>query len=94
MIVRISEVLKVSVSDLLGEQINMENNKDSVKTIALELEKLNELLATQQVRKKSFQKKLVNALAIILLILFIAAIYGQWNEMFYEFGQNIYQWLH
>ena len=42
MLVRISEILNVSVSDLLGENIVMERN-DNLSTIALELQKLNEL---------------------------------------------------
>lgn len=40
------------------------------------------------------KKKIMVAIAIILLLIFIGAIYSRWNDLFYEFGQNIYRWLH
>jgi transcriptional regulator with XRE-family HTH domain len=40
------------------------------------------------------KRKIIRALAIILLFVFIGVIYCQWNNLFYEFGRNIYRWLH
>lgn len=93
MLVRISEILNVSVSDLLGENIVIERN-DNLSTIALELQKLNELLAMRQEQKKILWRKISATIAVILLILFIGAIYDQWNKLFYDFGRSLYKLLH
>ena len=31
---------------------------------------------------------------ILFLVLFLAAVFPQWNVLFYKFGQNLYEWLH
>ena len=93
MLVKISEILNVSVSDLLGESVAIEQN-DNLSIIALELQKLNELLALRQEQKKILWKKVGSAVAVILLILLIASIYDRWNELFYDFGRSLYKLLH
>lgn len=94
MLLKISEVLDVTVSDLLGKNIVMEQNDNFIDTIAHELQKLNELLAIQQNRRASLIKKIAVGAGILFLFCFLVAIYDRWNEMFYELGQNIYNWLH
>ncbi|MDO4317682.1 MAG: helix-turn-helix transcriptional regulator [Lachnospiraceae bacterium] len=94
MLVKISEVLNVPVSDLLGKGIAAEPDVSSLDTIALELEKLNELLVTQQMQRAKIMRLAAGAVAVIFLVLFAAAIYDRWNEMFYEFGRNLYRWFH
>ena len=94
MLVKVAEVLNVSVSDLLGKNIVEEKNNDAVDTIAVELQKLNELLAHQQSQRKVMMKKILTAIEVIVFLLFIMAIFDQWTDMFYEFGQNLYYWLH
>ena len=93
MIMEIAEVFDVSVSDLLGKEIETELKDNSLEIIASELAKLNELLVIQHQKTKEMKKKMVNIIAILLVILFIGAIYEQWNSMFYEFGQNLYHWF-
>lgn len=53
----------------------------------------NEVLVIQQEQRKIQRKKIAAAVSAVLLLLFIIAIYDQWNEVFYEFGRNLYRWF-
>ncbi|MBQ8556432.1 MAG: helix-turn-helix transcriptional regulator [Clostridia bacterium] len=90
MLMKIAEVLDVSVNDLLGGGIVTKQESDSLDSVASELAKLNELLAAQQSQQAETRKKAKNIIGVILILLFMAAIYGQWNDMWHEFGQNLY----
>ena len=98
MLVRVSEVLEVPVADLLGKTAGEEPPDSTLDSIARELQKLNELLAsqaaTQAERRKKLLAVLIPAAAALLAILFLAAVYPQWNQLFYDFGQNFYHWTH
>ena len=98
MLVRVSEVLEVPVADLLGKTAEEEPPDSTPDSIARELQKLNELLASQAAAQAERRKKLlavlVPAAAALLAILFLAAVYPQWNRLFYDFGQNFYHWTH
>ena len=39
---------------------------------------------------KEHKKKIVEIIAGVLFIVFVCCIYNQWNDMFYEFGRNLY----
>ena len=94
MLVRVSEVLEVPVADLLGKTVGEEPPDSTLDSIARELQKLNELLASQAERRKKLLAVLIPAAAALLVILFLAAVYPQWNRLFYDFGQNFYHWTH
>ena len=98
MLVRVSEVLEVPVADLLGKTAGEEPPDSTLDSIARELQKLNELLASQAAAQAERRKKLlavlVPATAALIAILFLAAVYPQWNRLFYDFGQNFYHWTH
>ena len=98
MLVRVSEVLEVPVADLLGKTAGEEPPDSTLDSIACELQKLNELLASQAAAQAERRKKLlavlIPAAAALLVILFLAAVYPQWNRLFYDFGQNFYHWTH
>ena len=47
--------------------------------------------AYQQTEKT--KKAIVNAIIVGAFVLFLGAIYEDWCQMFYEFGQNLYHWL-
>ena len=94
MLMDIAEVFSVSVSELLGNDIEQETKQDSLEVIAQELAKLNELMAIEQKRKEETKKKIIEIVGVILFIVFICAIYDEWNEIWYEFGQNIYKLTH
>lgn len=44
--------------------------------------------------KKDVKKKLYSAVAVAMALIFVIAIYGSWNDMWYQFGQNVYHILH
>ncbi len=93
MLVKIAEVLGTSVNELLGEAVAAKN-EEGLSSVAMELQKLNELLAMQIAQKKQLAKNIAKASAAILLVLFVIAIYDSWNETWYEFGRNLYRIFH
>ncbi|MBE6882435.1 MAG: helix-turn-helix transcriptional regulator [Ruminococcaceae bacterium] len=93
MLVKIAEVLGTSVNELLGEAVAAKN-EEGLSSVAMELQKLNELLAMQIAQKKQLAKNITKASAAILLVLFVIAIYDSWNETWYEFGRNLYRIFH
>ncbi|MBQ3512257.1 MAG: helix-turn-helix transcriptional regulator [Lachnospiraceae bacterium] len=94
MLMDIAEVFSVSVNELIGNDIEQETKTDTLEVIAQELAKLNELMAIEQQKKEETKKKIVEVIGIILFILFIASIFDEWNQIWYEFGQNIYKLTH
>lgn len=87
---KLSEILDVSVSDLLGTP---PKEKEELSDIAVQLQNLNDLIAMQSEYQRSIIKKIKVAVAIILLLLIIGAIYPKWNDIWYEFGQNLYRFI-
>ena len=90
-VVKLAEVLDVSVNELLGEEIKSDDKKLEV---AEQLAKLNALLAIQMQRRQQVRKTVLNIIGVILILGFIAAIYPSWTETWHEFGQNLYHMLH
>ena len=93
MLVKIAEVLGTSVNELLGEAVAAKN-EEGLSSVAMELQKLNELLAMQIAQKKQLAKNIAKASAAILFVLFVIAIYDSWNETWYEFGRNLSRIFH
>lgn len=48
----------------------------------------------ESIGKEELKKKIVELVGIILFILFICSIFDKWNQIWYEFGQNIYKLKH
>lgn len=94
MLMEIAEIFAVPVSALLGKAIEQEEKRDILEIIAEELAKRNELLALQQQRKEQTKKLVVEIIGVILVVILVCAIYDDWNQMFYELGQNIYRLTH
>ena len=94
MLMEIAELFDVPVSDLLGKDIEPEPKTDVLEVIAIELAKRNELMALQQQERKKTKKLIIDIVGAILVIIFISSIFDEWNEMWYEFGQNIYKLTH
>lgn len=86
MLMRIADLFDVSVSELLGSKIEKEEN---VNEFAVQLELLNEQLA----QKAEMRKRIITVFIVIVLIGSIAAIYPQWNEIWHDFGRNLYHLL-
>jgi putative transcriptional regulator len=90
MLVNLSEALDVSINTLLG------NNTPDPKTsdISSQLEELNALVATRIQQHNKIMTVIKITIPIILLLMFLVAIYPRWNEMWYDFGQNLYHAFH
>lgn len=93
-LIELAEVLEVSVDDLLGKSIEIEEKEDFTGKVASELAKLNELLVIQQQKSDLVKKKAAGILAVIFLLFLIGAVYDQWCDMFYELGRNLYRLFH
>lgn len=90
MLIELADVLNVEVSNLLGKKIEVKESEEQVDVVAVELAKLNELLVVYGEKLSSTKKKIKNGIAVIIFIMVFFAIYESWNEMFYEFGKNLY----
>ncbi len=88
---KLSEVLEVPVSELLGTEPEKEKELGEV---AVQLQNLNDLLATQSQHQRKIVKKVKLVITIVILILAIGIILPIWNDMWYEFGQNLYRAFH
>ena len=93
LLIRLADVLDVSVSDLLGTQIEVADGEDKELVLANELAKLNEILVTYGAKLSKLKKTIGVALAVILVVIFVCAIYDSWSDMWYEFGQNLYHMI-
>lgn len=93
-LMEISEIFDVPVSELLGKNIEQEDKKDALEVIAMELAKRNELLALQQQKMEQTKKLVVEIIGMVLFVLFVCAIFDDWTQIWYEFGQSIYRWTH
>lgn len=93
MLIDIAEVLNVSVSDLLGTEIDVEEKDNSLEMIATELAKLNELLVLQHQKSEKTKKKIIDAVIIVFFLIFLCSIYESWGDTWNEFGRNLYHLL-
>ncbi len=93
LLIQLAEVLDVTVSDLLGKKIEIAEVQNEKNILASELAKLNELLVVYGNKVSNLKRKIGIAIGIVLLILFIGAIYDSWLDMWYEFGQNLYEYF-
>ena len=89
-LVKLAEVLGVSTSELLGKEVKNEGNSLEV---AEQLSKIAALMAIQMQRKQQLIRIIVSIIGTVVLIMFIAAIYPKWTEIWHEFGQNLYHML-
>lgn len=83
MLIRIADLFDTSVSELLGNKIEQ---KENVSEIAVQLALLNEQLA----QKAKIRKGIIAVITIIVFVGAIAAIYPLWNEVWHDFGRNLY----
>lgn len=90
LLIEISEVLNVPVSTLLGKEIQNEDQNKESELIASELAKLNELLVVYGEKASQLKKKIITAIAVILLLVFVLAIFDKWTGIWHAFGENLY----
>lgn len=91
-LVNIAEALDVSVSELMGQTIKEESVE--LGEVAQQLARLNEMMALRIHNQEKTRKTIIRVIYVLIAVVFLASIYPSWNEMWYEFGQNIYNWMH
>lgn len=87
MLIRIANLFDTSVSELLGNKIEQNENASEITS---QLALLNEQLA----QKAKMRRKIIVVVIIIVSVCDIAAIYPHWNEIWYYFGYNLYHLFH
>ena len=87
LLIRLSEIFEVSVSELLGSKIENEENVD---VIAEQLARLNEQLALTNCNLNKFMNVAKEVLLVLLVVLLVVSIYDKWCDIWYEFGNNLY----
>ena len=90
LLIQLAEVLDVTVDDLLGKKIEITDEQNEIEILSSELAKLNELLVVYGNKLSNLKWKIVIGICIILMILFIGAIYDSWCDIWHEFGENLY----
>lgn len=90
LLVKLSEILDVSVSDLLGTEIQEQDEKEKLDSISKEVSKLNKQVDIYVDRISKLKKGILTIIGVIVLIACIGSIYNLWNDMFYELGKNLY----
>lgn len=93
LLIELSEVLDVSVSDLLGTKIEVSEGKNELDVLANELSKLNEYLAVQGNKTLNLKRRIGLLVGILIIFFFVCTIYNTWTDLFYEFGKNLFHWL-
>lgn len=83
MLICIADLFGISVSELLGSKIEQ---KEDINQAAAQLALLNEQLA----KRAKVHRQVIGVVIIIICLCVIAAIYPRWNEMWYDFGHNLY----
>lgn len=91
-LIKLSETLDVSVSELIGETVEEKNV--SIGEVAEQLARLNEMFAISIQKKELAKKKLLHVIYVTLAVLLVCGIFSSWNDMWYEFGTNLYHWIH
>lgn len=87
MIIRIANLFDTSVGELLENKIEQ---KENASEITGQLALLNEQLA----QKAKIRRKIIVVVIIIVSVCAVSAIYPRWNEIWYDFGYNLYNLLH
>ena len=90
LLIQLAEVLDVTFDDLLGKKIEITDDQNKIEILSSELAKLNELLVVYGNKLSNLKRKIVIGICIILMILFIGAIYDSWCDIWHEFGENLY----
>ncbi len=74
-LIRLAEILEVSVSELLGSKIETENENGNVTNdVAKQLSRINEQLAIKNRRSRRIWKAIA-AIAIILVVFFLISVF-------------------
>ena len=91
MISKMSEVFEIPVSELLGQQIKVE---DEHNMLAEQLAQISEQLAEKQIQRKKILKFLRSGILVFMALIVLVSIWNGWTSMWYQLGEHIYRWFH
>ena len=90
LLMKLSEILGVSVNDLLGVNVNESNHEKRLEILENELSKLKQQIDSNINSASRIKRNVLLTFGLILLFAIVFSILGIWSDMFYEFGKNLY----
>lgn len=90
LLIKLSEILGVSVNDLLGVNVNESNHEKRLEILENELSKLKQQIDSNINSASRIKRNVLLTFGLILLFAIVFSILGIWSDMFYEFGKNLY----
>ena len=90
LLMKLSEILGVSVNDLLGVNVNESNHEKRLEILENELSKLKQQIDSHINSASRIKRNVLLTFGLILLFAIVFSILGIWSDMFYEFGKNLY----
>lgn len=92
LLIRLSEVLEVSVSDLLGTNIE-EKEADDIKTLALKLETFNRELARKKKKKETIISIVLIGIMVIATMLFAYLLLAKSPYQSFDYSNPEYAFM-
>lgn len=89
----IADVFDVSVNELLDSKIPEPIEKDDLEAIAQQLAIINEQYSEQNSKRNKVMKYIRYAVYVIMILGILAAVLPRWNEMWNDFGRNLFHSL-
>lgn len=93
LLIKLAEILDVSVSGLLGSKIEVSEGKKELDVLKSEISKLNEYIDVYKNKISKFKRKIGIVIGIIIVLILVGAIYDSWTDIWYDFGKNLYHML-
>ena len=90
MINKMSDVFEVPVSELLGQQIKVE---DKHNMLAEQLAQISEQLAEKNRQRNRIRKFVTIGILVLLILILLVSIWSGWTSMWYQLGEHIYRWF-
>lgn len=93
LLIKLSEILNVSVSDLLGTKIQVLEGEKESDLVENEISKLNKYIEIYEKNFSKFKRRIGIVIKIIILLCIIGATFDSWTDMWQDFGKNLYHML-
>ena len=91
MISKMSDVFEVPVSELLDQQIKVEDEQNM---LAEQLAQISEQLEDKHKQQDRILKFLRSSILVLLMLIVLISIWNGWTSMWYQLGEHIYHWFH
>ena len=91
MISKMSDVFEIPVSELLGQQIKVE---DEHNMLAEQLSQISEQLTEKSRQRNRILKFMKSGILVFIVLIVLVSIWNGWTSMWYQLGEHIYHWFH